>query len=110
MTYLLYIFHSGKPFRRTHEICSHLPHPIQLSKAERGDKAAMFSHLQLEDFKTTNIDYLLNEGRLKEATEILIAISTKLEEAYHQEQLLLGLTISQNPSQTHPTDLSKSQP
>jgi hypothetical protein len=80
----------GKPFRRTHEICSHLPHPIQLSKAERVDKAAMFSCLQLDDFKITDIDYLLNKGRLKEATDILAAISTKLDEAYHQEQLLLA--------------------
>jgi hypothetical protein len=80
----------GKPFRRTHEICSHLPHPIHLSKAERADKAAMFAHLQLDDLKTTDIDYLLNKGRLKEATEILTAISTKLDETYHQEQLRLA--------------------
>ena len=80
----------GKPFRRTHEICSCLPHPIRLSKAERRDKATMFSHLQLEDFKTTDIDYLLNKGRLLEAMEILTGINTKLNEAYHEEQLSLA--------------------
>lgn len=50
----------------------------------------MFSHLQLNDFKITDIDYLLNKGRLKEATRILAAISAKLDKAYHQEQLLLA--------------------
>jgi hypothetical protein len=53
----------------------------------------MFSHLQLEDFKTTDIDYLLNKGRLKEGTEILTAISAKLDEAYHQEQSSLAESI-----------------
>jgi hypothetical protein len=67
-----------------------LPHPIRLSKAERQEKVAMFSHLQLNDFKITDIDYLLNKGRLKEATRILAAISAKLDKAYHQEQLLLA--------------------
>jgi len=50
----------------------------------------MFAHLQPDDLKTTDIDYLLNKGRLKKATEILTAISTKLNETYYQKQLLLA--------------------
>jgi hypothetical protein len=44
----------------------------------------MFSHLQLDDFKTITLDYLLNKGRLKEATEILTATTAVLDEVYHQ--------------------------
>jgi hypothetical protein len=47
----------------------------------------MFAHLDPEDAKVTDIDYLLNQGRLKEATAILMAISMRLGESYSQEQL-----------------------
>ena len=46
----------------------------------------MFSHLDLKDSKVTDVDYLLNKGRLAEATKVLLAISVKLREAYSQEQ------------------------
>jgi hypothetical protein len=57
---------------------------------DRRKKAKMFSHLDLEDAKVTDLDYLLNVGRLDEAITVLTAISTKLGEAYHEEQLALS--------------------
>ena len=45
----------------------------------------MFSHLDPQDAKVTDVDYLLNVGRLEEATKVLTAISIKLGDAYHQE-------------------------
>ena len=80
----------GLPYLRTHEICSCLPHPAPLSLEDRRKKAKMFSHLDLEDAKVTDLDYLLNVGRFDEAITVLTAISTKLGEAYHEEQLALG--------------------
>jgi len=49
----------------------------------------MFIHLNLADSKVTDLDYLLNKGRLKEATKVLTAISIKLRELYCQEKLVL---------------------
>ena len=43
----------------------------------------MFSYLLLKDFKTININYLLNKGQLKEAIKILTATNTKLNKAYY---------------------------
>ena len=80
----------GRPYLRTHEICSHLPHPIRLSKAERAEKARMFAHLDPGDAKVTDLDYLLNKGRLDEVITILSAISVKLGEAYRHAQLELA--------------------
>jgi Reverse transcriptase (RNA-dependent DNA polymerase) len=80
----------GKPYLRTHEICSHLPHPVRLSRAEREEKATMFAHLDPADSKVTDLDYLLNKGRLEEATKVLTAISIKLGELYRQEKLALA--------------------
>jgi len=76
----------GQPYLRTHEICSYLPHPVPLSLDDRRAKDKMFSHLEPQDRKVTDLDYLLNVGRLDEATKMLTAISTKLGEAYHKEQ------------------------
>ena len=45
----------------------------------------MFSYLNLEDLKVTDLDYLLNISQLDEATKILTVISMKLGEAYHKE-------------------------
>jgi hypothetical protein len=81
----------GQPYLRTHEICSDLPHPAPLSLEDRRKKAKMFSHLDLEDSKVTDLDYLLNSNRLDEATRVLTVISTKLGEAYHEEQSALAL-------------------
>jgi len=50
----------------------------------------MFSHLDLEDSKVTDLDYLLNKGRLQEVIKVLTAIGIKLGKAYHQEQLALA--------------------
>ena len=50
----------------------------------------MFSHLDQEDSKVTDLDYLLNIGRLDEATKVLTAISIRLGEAYYKEQLALA--------------------
>jgi hypothetical protein len=60
----------------------------------------MFSHLGSEDSKVTDLDYLLNIGRLAEATKVLTVISIKLGEAYHKERsaLALGLSASDNDS------------
>jgi hypothetical protein len=84
----------GQPYLRTHEICSYLPHPTPLSLDDRRKKAQMFSHLGPEDSKVTDLDYLLNIGRLDEATKVLTAISIKLGEAYHEEQSALALGLS----------------
>ena len=76
----------GQPYLRTHEICSNLPHDAPLSLQDQREKAKMFSHLDLKDSKVTDVDYLLNKGRLAEATKVLLAIRIKLREAYSQEQ------------------------
>ena len=49
----------------------------------------MFIHLDLADSKVTDLDYLLNKGRLEEATQVLTVISIKLGELYRQEKLTL---------------------
>ena len=49
----------------------------------------MFTHLDPADSKVTDLDYLLNKGRLEEATKVLTAISIKLGELYRQEKLVL---------------------
>jgi hypothetical protein len=49
----------------------------------------MFIHLDPADSKVTDLDYLLNKGRLEEATKVLTAISIKLGEPYCQEKLVL---------------------
>ena len=46
----------------------------------------MFSYLNPEDIKVTDLDYLLNSNQLDKATKALIVISTKLGEAYYKEQ------------------------
>lgn len=76
----------GQPYLRTHETCSDLPHDAPLSLQDRREKAEMFSYLDPRDSKVTDVDYLLNKGRLAEATKVLLAISVKLREAYCQEQ------------------------
>ena len=52
----------------------------------------MFSYLDLEDSKVTDLDYLLNISQLDKATKILTVISMKLGEAYHEEQSALTST------------------
>jgi hypothetical protein len=84
----------GQPYRRTHESCSYLPHPAPLSLEDRRNKAKMFSHLDPKDAKVTDLDYLLNIGRLDEATKVLTAISIKLGEAYHEAQSARALGLS----------------
>jgi hypothetical protein len=84
----------GQPYLRTHEICSYLPHPLPLSLEDRRKKAKMFSHLDPDDAKVTDLDYLLNSNRLDEATKALTAISTKLGEAYHEEHSALALGLA----------------
>lgn len=54
----------------------------------------MFCHLGLKDSKVTDLDYLLNIGRLDEATKVLTAISTKLGEAYYKEQSVLATVMA----------------
>ena len=78
-----------KPYLYTYKICSYLPYPVRLSRAEREEKATMFTHLDPADSKVTDLDYLLNKGRLEEATKVLTAISIKLGELYRQEKLAL---------------------
>ena len=64
-----------------------------LSLEDWRNKAKMFSHLHPEDSKVTDLDYLLNVGRLDEATKVLTAISTKLGEAYHEEKSALTVGL-----------------
>ena len=45
----------------------------------------MFSYLNLKDTKVTDLDYLLNIGRLNKAITVLITINTKLGKAYYKE-------------------------
>ena len=45
----------------------------------------MFSRLDQADSKVTDLDYLLNKGRLEEVIKVLTTISLKLGEAYYQE-------------------------
>jgi len=77
----------GKPYLRTHETCSFLPHPVQLSKQDRQEKAVMISNLSTEDCKVTDVDYLLNKGRLDEAIRILLAIQERLGQAWSLRML-----------------------
>ena len=49
----------------------------------------MFAHLNPKDSKVTDVDYLLNVSRLDEVTKVLTAISLKLGQAYHTEQLVI---------------------
>jgi hypothetical protein len=80
----------GQPYLRTHEICSYLPRTLQLTLEERREKAEMFSYLEPQDAKVTDLDYLLNKGRLDEATGVLNVISAALDQSYRQEQLALA--------------------
>ena len=54
----------------------------------------MFSHLPLDDLKITDLDYLLNKGRLDEATTVLTG------EAYSQEQQSMQQSIQQSTQQS----------
>ena len=51
----------------------------------------MFSHLDSEDSKVIDLDYLLNLSRLDEVIKVLITISIKLEEAYYKEWSILTI-------------------
>jgi hypothetical protein len=74
----------GKEYHRMHENCPELPHPVRLSHEDRRKKALMFAGLHDKERKVTDIDYLLNTGRLVEAATILKAVYIRLGKHYHE--------------------------
>jgi hypothetical protein len=83
-----------QPYHHTHKSCSYLPHPAPLSLEDQRNKAKMFSHLDPKDAKVTDLDYLLNIGRLDKAIKVLTVISIKLGKAYHKAQSAQALSLS----------------
>jgi len=78
--------HSDAVFHRGHESCSSLPHPIRLSRNERQMKITMSQALQVHDTPLTDIDFLLNTGRLNDAGLILHDVRQALRTIYSEDQ------------------------
>ena len=78
--------HADATFSRGHEACSALPHPIRLTKAERGKRAVMQYEQGMIDRKFTDIDYLINTGRLGDAALTLSAVAVRLRGAYREKK------------------------
>jgi hypothetical protein len=82
----------AKKFKRGHENCSKLQAPLSLSKVHRRQKKEMFRSLGLDKTKIkrrfTNLDFLINIGRVKRAGKILDEISTQLIEVWKREQII----------------------
>lgn len=76
----------GVTFGRSHETCSALPHPVRLTKAEKAKKALMQHTLQLGHGTFTDIDYLLNVGRIHDASHILTTIRDELRRGFSVRQ------------------------
>lgn len=66
------------PFHRGHETCHALPQPIQLVKSDRKAKADMLKILDLQPTQVTDVDFLLNTGRLDNAALILEQVKAAL--------------------------------
>jgi hypothetical protein len=72
-----------EPFQRGHEeVCRILRVPCLLSRRDQENKRRMKSSLPLIRFKFTDIDYLLNTGRLEDVIQILLDIRGQLHQQY----------------------------
>lgn len=84
----------GEKFHRGHESCSSLPHPVRLTRPQRLEKAKLKTSLHLKkDALFTDVDFLLNTGRLKDAIRILSAVQTRLRQTYHEKEKSKSLTF-----------------
>ena len=72
-------------FYRGYESCIALVPPIQLTREEKRAKQIMRQNL-LNKIKFTDIDYLLNCGRLQDAAKILLEIQRQLRQVYKKIQ------------------------
>lgn len=72
----------GIRFHRGHEACGALAVPLRLTHADRQLKRSMAVQLSVTGFKFTDIDFLLNCGRVKEAADALRYIQTQIHRAY----------------------------
>jgi len=54
----------------------------------------MISNLSTEDCKVTDVDYLLNKGRLDEAIRILLAIQERLGQTWSLRMLAEADSLS----------------
>lgn len=72
-------------FRRGHEGCAFLDVEIGFSRKERRRKHEMRKELGISKV-FTDIDFLINVGRVKDAFDILIHIEKKLGKVWHQKQ------------------------
>lgn len=72
-------------FTRGHESCDHLPQPIRLTADEIIEKNEEMAHFDGVS-KYTDVDYLLNHGKLHEAWTILSAVDVALKVAYRDRK------------------------
>ena len=79
-------------FHRGHESCRALRSPLKLSRAQKHQKQEMQARLLLSGGIFTDIDYLLNSGRLKDATTVLFHIQRALRQIYKEVQIKEALT------------------
>jgi hypothetical protein len=75
-------------FHRGHETCPALNIPLRLTRAEQRQKQRMRSTMSLVGSKFTDLDYLLNSGRLDHASFILSQIRKQLQQVYKAAQTL----------------------
>ena len=71
-----------KAFDRGHETCRALPQPVRLTRKQRWRKAMMGVGLGLGGRKFTDLDFLLNVGRLDDATTVLEAVKETLSQVF----------------------------
>lgn len=74
-------------FHRGHETCLALVTPFQLSREQRRQKLQMQTKLSLSGSTFTDVDFLLNSGRLKEAGVFLRDIQRQLGHIYKENKL-----------------------
>jgi hypothetical protein len=78
-------------FHRGHESCPALNIPLQLTRVELVQKQEMQSELSLSGSKFTDLDYLLNAGRLQHVALILSEVQKQLRQVYKENQAMDSL-------------------
>jgi hypothetical protein len=81
-------------FHRGHETCPALNHPFRLTRIEQRLKQEMKSELSFFGCKFTDIDYLLNSGRLQHVILILSDIQKQLRQVYKATQTMDSLVLT----------------
>lgn len=90
-------------FHRGHETCQALPQLVRLTSTEKAAKTRMKQRLSLGDVdKFTDIDFLLNSGRILDASKVLQIVDKCLGDIYHQRQLAEATTTADSLASTGP--------